>query len=132
MDSQYFSEQAGYAHLQLVTGKAVTLPGLTTGNEATESMTDSEAIQRTMETLNRITSEFREADMRRKLKECQEISTQAYQHIGDYVEGDKVWYQLMNGNSWLGPAAVLCQLGQNVWLHTSGDIKKAAACKVKS
>ena len=73
----------GYTPLQLVTGKAVTLPGLTTGNEATESMTDCEAVQRTIETLNKTTSEFREADMRRKLKECQVIRTQAYPHIGD-------------------------------------------------
>ena len=34
-------------------------------------------------------------------------------------------------NSWLGPPAVLCQRGQSVWLHTNGDIKKVAACKVK-
>ena len=37
----------------------------------------------------------------------------------------------MNGNSLLGPAAVLCQRGQSVWLHTNRDIKKVAACKVK-
>ena len=43
----------GYTPLQLVTGKAVSLPGLTTGNVATESMTDSEAVQRTLEILNR-------------------------------------------------------------------------------
>ena len=58
----------GYSPLQLVTGKAVTLPGLTTGNVATESMTDSEAVQRTLENLTRIVVEFCEADMRRKLK----------------------------------------------------------------
>ena len=34
----------GYTPLQLVTGKAVTLPGLTTVNESTESMTDCEAV----------------------------------------------------------------------------------------
>ena len=45
-----------------------------------------------MEVLTKTTSEFREADMRRKLKECQGLRTQAYQHIGDYVEGYKVWY----------------------------------------
>ena len=45
----------GYSPLQLMTGKAVTLPGLTTGNEATESMTDSEAVQRTMENLAKTT-----------------------------------------------------------------------------
>ena len=53
----------GYSPLQLVTGKAVTIPGLTTGNVASESMSDSEAVQRTMENLTRVISEFREADM---------------------------------------------------------------------
>ena len=48
----------GYSPLQLMTGKAVTLPGLAIGNVATESMTDSEAVQRTMENLAKVTSEF--------------------------------------------------------------------------
>ena len=48
----------GYTPLQLVTGKAVTLPSLTTGNVATESLTDCEAVQRTMEILTKTTSEF--------------------------------------------------------------------------
>ena len=34
----------GYLPLQLVTGQAVMIPGLTTGNEVTESMTDSEVV----------------------------------------------------------------------------------------
>merc|ERR1712041_11172 len=91
----------GYTPLKLGTGKAVTLPGLTTGNMATESLTDSEVVQRTMEQLAKITQEFREADMRRKLKECQGLRTQTYQNMRDYVEGDKFWYQPLNGNSWL-------------------------------
>ena len=65
----------GYSPLQLVTGKSVTLPGLTTGNVSTESMTDCEAVQRILKTLNKTVSEFCEADMRRKLKECQRIQT---------------------------------------------------------
>ena len=56
---------------------------------------------------------------------------QAYQHTRDYVEGDKVWCQPQNGNSWIGPASVLCQRGPSVWLHTNGDIKKVASCKVR-
>ena len=67
-----------YSPLQLVTGKSVTLPGLTTGNVSTESMTDCEAVQRTLKTLNKTVSEFRKADMRRKLKECQGLQTQTY------------------------------------------------------
>ena len=49
----------GYSPLQLVTGQAVMIPGLTTSNVAKESMTDSEAVQRMMENLMRITSKFR-------------------------------------------------------------------------
>ena len=121
----------GFSPLQLVTGKAVTLPGLTTGNVATESMTESEAVQRTMENLTRVVSEFREADMRKKLKECQGYRIPSYQHLRNYVEGDKVWYQPLNGVAWFGPAAVLCQRGASVWLHAQGDIKKVAASRVK-
>ena len=93
----------------------MTLPSLTTGNEATDSLTDSEEVQRTMELLAQTTHEFREADMRKKLKECQGLRTQAYQHIKDYIEGGKVWYKPLNGTSWLGPASVLCQRGQSVY-----------------
>ena len=69
--------------------------------------------------------------MRQKLKDCQGFRTQAYQHSEGFIEGDLVWFQHRNGNAWLGPAAVLCQRGQSVWLHTNGDIKKVAACRVK-
>ena len=31
----------------------------------------------------------------------------------------------------MGPAAVLCQRGQSVWVHTIGDIKKVVTCRVK-
>ena len=48
----------GYSPLQLVTGQAVIVPGLTTGNVATEIMMDSEAVKRTMENLMKITSKF--------------------------------------------------------------------------
>ena len=74
-------------------------------------MSDSEAVQRTMENLTRIISEFREADMFQKLKDCQKFRTQACQHLGLYVEGDLIWFQYLNANAWLGPAAVLCNRG---------------------
>ena len=70
----------GYSHLQLVTGKAVTVPGLMTGSVASESMTDSEVVIRTMENLMKIMSEFRESDIRRKLRECKSVCVQEYQH----------------------------------------------------
>ena len=63
-------------------------------------MSDSKGVQRTMENLTRIVAEFRKADMRRKLKECQGIQVQSYQHLDNYVEDDLVWYQPLNGNSY--------------------------------
>ena len=86
----------------------MTLPGLTTGNVATESMTDSEAVQRTIENQAKIMPEFCKADVKCKLRECQGIWVQSYQHLDEYIEGDLVWYQPLNGNSRLGPAAVFC------------------------
>ena len=59
-----------YSPLQLVTGKAVTIPGLTMGNEVTENIADSEAVQPTLEIIMKTIAEFCEADMRKKLKEC--------------------------------------------------------------
>ena len=32
---------------------------------------------------------------------------------------------------WLGPAVVVCQRGQSVYIHTLGDLKKIATCQVK-
>lgn len=69
--------------------------------------------------------------MRQKLKDCQKFRMKAYQHLGQYIDGHLVWFQHLNGNAWLGPAAVLCHRGQSVWIHTHGDVKKMAACHVK-
>ena len=99
----------GYTPLQLVTIKSVTLLNLTMGNDRTESMNDCEAMQWMMERLSNTVSEFHEAEMQKKLQECQGLRIQQYQHFGGYIEGDRVWYQPMQGNSWIGPAEVLCQ-----------------------
>ena len=37
----------------------------------------------------------------------------------------------LNGNAWIGRALVVTQRGQSVYLHTHGDLKKIAACRVK-
>ena len=39
--------------------------------------------------------------------------------------------QALNGNAWIGPALVVTQRGQSVYLHTHGDLKRIAACRVK-
>lgn len=73
---------AGYSSLTLVTGKAVNIPGLTMITVASESMTDAEAIRRIMETIQKTTTEFREAEMKMKLKECQNIRVRSCYMFG--------------------------------------------------
>ena len=104
--------KVGFSPLTLVTGKAVTIPGLTTGTVASESLTDAEAVRNIMETIRRTTMEFREIELKTKMSECLDIRTRSYQHQGLYLEGDKVWYQYKDTNAWHGPASVLCQKGQ--------------------
>ncbi len=123
--------RAGYSPLTLVTGKAVSIPGLTMGNEGSESLTDAEVVRRIMETMHKVTKEFREVETRMKLKECQEVRVRSYQHKKNYVKGDKVWYQYKDGNAWYGPGEVIYQKGNTVFMHSNGDVKKVAVCKVK-
>ena len=51
----------GYTPLQLVAGKSCNLPGLTIGKEATESVLETELVQKVRERLLNIQAEFREA-----------------------------------------------------------------------
>ena len=64
----------------MVTSKAVMIHGLTMVNVATESMTDVEAVKKIMETLTKTIEEFRETDIKKKLKECQRVKVMVYQH----------------------------------------------------
>merc|ERR1712029_1307083 len=84
--------RAGYSPLTLVTGKAVSIPGLTMGNEGSESLTDAEAVRKIMEMIHKVTKEFREAETKTKLKECQGVRVRNHQHQENYIAGDKVWY----------------------------------------
>ena len=33
--------------------------------------------------------------------------------------------------AWHGPASVICQRGNTVYVHANGEIRKLAACRVK-
>merc|ERR1712177_128865 len=124
--------KVGFSPLQLVTGKAVNIPGLTMGNEGSESLTDAEAVNRIMETRLKVTQEFREAETRKKLKDCQKIPVRSYQHQGDYIAGDKIWFQHNEGNAWHGPAEVVNQKGNTIFAYFNGEMQKVAICRAKS
>ena len=68
--------------------------------------------------------------MKNKL-DCQDIKTRSYQHQGNYIEGDKIWYQYKDASAWHGPASVICQRGNAVYVHCNGEVRKVAACRAK-
>merc|ERR1712114_77885 len=109
--------RAGYTPLTLATGKAVTIPGLSMGNEGSESLTDPEAVNKIMETIHKVTSEFREIETKKKLRDCQGIKARSYQHQGNYNAGDKVWYHYKDGNAWYGPSEVIYHKGNTIFIQ---------------
>ena len=51
-------------------GKSIDIPGLTVGNIVTESLFDSEAIQKVIERMTEVRKEFRKIEYGSKMKEC--------------------------------------------------------------
>ena len=68
--------------LQLVTGKSCNLPDLTMGNVASQIVSDTEAVQKVLESILKTTSSCREAIEHSRLKDCQNLRVEGYQHQG--------------------------------------------------
>ena len=82
----------GYSPLQLVTGKNVIFPGITTGNVATESLYDNELVRKIMERHYELMKEFRESEFSRKLNIAANTRSKGYENEV-LNEGDFVFYQ---------------------------------------
>ena len=120
----------GYNPMQLVTGKAVMIPGISTGNVAKESMFDSENVKLMMERHHMITKQFREAEYSSKLKRASQQQNNRFNDV-IYQEGDMVFYQDKMKKAWCGPVKVFTQRGRDVYAWANGDLKKIASCKVQ-
>ena len=121
----------GYAPLQLLTGRAVTIPGITNGNVATESpISESEAVRRHIDNQRKINEKYREVEYGEKLRVALNTRNAAF---NDYLynQGEKVFYQHKGGKQWFGPASVAQMEGRNVWILANGEMKKVASCHVK-
>ena len=121
----------GSSPLQLATGKAVSIPGLSSANLATESGFESGFIQNIMEWRMTGIKEFRKAEYGKKLNECQRQRVRSYQHLLPYTEGDRVFYQKKDEKKWNGPVEVFAQRGGSVWIFVMGEMRKVAACRVQ-
>ena len=108
----------GYDPLSLVTGKAVTFPGISLGNIATESMFDSEAVKKIMERHHEILKEFREIEYSTKLKKAAVQQNRQFNEIR-YEEDDWVFYQEKDGKAWKGPVRVHVHRGRDVFVFAN-------------
>merc|ERR1712177_146448 len=75
--------------------------------------------------------EFREAETRKKLKDCRKIPVRNYQHQGNYIAGDIIWFQHNEGNAWHGPADVVYQKGNTIFAYNNGELCQVAMCRTK-
>ena len=120
----------GYCPLQLVTGKSIILPGRTSGNLATESLYDDEAVKRIMERHHETIKEFRKAEFTKKLERAKETRSKGYEDV-ILKEGDLVFYQHQGRKAWLGPEKVLAVKKNSIFIFKNGSIRKIRRCNVQ-
>ena len=121
---------SGYNPLTLMTGKSIVHPGISTGNIATESMYEDEAVRKTMEKYFEIAKKFRELEFGIKIDKAMDERMKGFENMV-IQKDDKVLYQSNNEKAWLGPAKVL-DVDKN-WIFSTGngDIKKVPKCNGK-
>ena len=66
---------SGYNPLILMTGKSVVIPGISTGNIATESRFEDEAVREAMENCFEINKQFREIEFGSKIDNAMSTRT---------------------------------------------------------
>ena len=81
----------GFQPLQLVTGKSVMIPGLTTGNMATDSLYDDEMIRNIMECHYSLMKEFIVLEFSKKLRTVCKTRMKGYEHV-KLNDGNLVFY----------------------------------------
>merc|ERR1712089_13700 len=121
---------SGYNPLTLMTGKSVVIPGISTGNMATESKFEDEAVRDAMENRFEITKKFREIEYGSKIDKAIKERMKGYEDMV-IQKGDMVFYQTNNKKAWLGPTVVTDVDNNYVFVKTNGDRRKVPKCNVK-
>ena len=84
-----------YNLLTLMTGKSVVHPEVSTGNVATESIYEDEAVRKTIERHFEISKEFKEIEFRSKIDKAMSIRIKCFENIV-IQKDDKVFYHTNN------------------------------------
>ena len=121
---------SGYNPLTLMTGKSVVIPGISTGNMATESKFEDEAVREAMENRFEIAKQFREIEFGSKIDKAMKARMKGYEDMV-IQKGDMVFYQTNNEKAWLGPVEVTDVDNNYIFVKTNGDRRKVPKCNVK-
>ena len=109
----------------------MTIPGITNGNVATESViSESEAVRRHIANQREVNKKYREIEYGEKLKVALNTRNATFNDYL-YTQGEKVFYQQIGGKQWFGPATVAQMEGRSVWILANGEMKKVASCHLK-
>ena len=90
----------GYNPLMLMTGKSVVHLGISTGNIATESMYEDEAVREDMEKHFEIAKEFRDIEFGSKIDKVINARMKGFENMV-IKKDNKVFYQTNNEKAWL-------------------------------
>ena len=120
---------SGYNPLTLMTGKSVVIPGISTGNIATESRFEDEAIRETMENRFEFDKQFREIEFGSKIDKAMSTRMKGFENMV-IQKGDMVFYQTNNEKAWLGPAEVTDVDNNYIFVKTNGDRRKVPKSNV--
>merc|ERR1712115_665392 len=112
--------KAGFSPLQLAIGKATKIPELTMGIIYNKSLIDAKVNEKIMETKNKITQLFREAEPRKRLKDYQKIPIRT---------GDKIGCQ--HNDAWHNPAETINQKDNTILAYFNEEMRKVAMCRTK-
>ena len=116
--------------MMLLTGVAATIPGITDGNIATESISENEAIRKNIARQKTAKNTFIQTEYTDKQKKARNVRINKF-YNQTQEKGEKVWYQRQDRKDWVGPAEVVLMDGRNVYILANVKILKVASCKVK-
>ena len=114
---------SGFSPLQLVTGKSITIPGLTFSTPPTLSHYDADIVKNIITNHITMMKDYTSAEFTKKLFEVSEMRRSAYQDI-KYSPGDKVYYQDRKDKAWYGPVKVISHDSNVVFILDRNTLKK--------
>ena len=114
---------SGFSPLQLVTGKSITIPGVTFSTPPSLSQFDADIVRNIIMNHCSMMKNYTSAEFTKKLFEVSQMRKSAYNDV-KYSPGDKVYYQDLKDKAWYGPVKVVSHDSNIVFVLDRNTLKK--------